>query len=47
MWPSVEILIYRHLSLRTSETNYLHEAHVFYEAILDRAYFKDVLDAKK
>ncbi|KAJ9084234.1 hypothetical protein DSO57_1026566 [Entomophthora muscae] len=38
--------LYYHYYLRTSETNYLHEAHVFYEAILDRAYFKDVLDAK-
>lgn len=43
----IQILICFHSSLRTSETNYLHEAHVFYEAILDRAYFKDVLDAKK
>lgn len=38
--------LYYHYYLRTSETNYLHEAHVFYEAILDRGYFKDVLDAK-
>ncbi|KAF7727432.1 hypothetical protein EC973_007501 [Apophysomyces ossiformis] len=33
-------------SLRTSETNYLHEAYVFYEAIHDRQYFKDILEVK-
>lgn len=38
--------LYYHYYLRTSETNYLHEAYIFYEAILERAYFKDVLDAK-
>lgn len=35
------------ISLRTSETNYLHEAYVFYEAIHDRQYFKDILEVKK
>lgn len=34
------------LSLRTSETNYLMEAFVFYEAIRSRQYFKEVLDTK-
>lgn len=33
-------------SLRTSETNYLQESFVFYDAIQERAYFRDVLDAK-
>jgi hypothetical protein len=39
-------LYYQYYS-RTSETNYLHESFVFYEAIRDRNYFKDVMDAKK
>jgi hypothetical protein len=34
-------------SLRTSETNYLYESFIFYDAIRSRGYFKDVLDAKK
>lgn len=34
-------------SLRTSDTSYLLEAYVFYEAIHERQYFKDVLEAKK
>ncbi|KAL1917346.1 uncharacterized protein VTP21DRAFT_5002 [Calcarisporiella thermophila] len=38
--------LYYHYYLRTSETNYLHESFIFYEAIRDRAYFKDVLEAK-
>ncbi|CAO3671664.1 unnamed protein product [Rhizopus stolonifer] len=38
--------LYYHYYLRTSETNYLHEAYVFYEAIHDRQYFKDILEAK-
>ncbi|KAI9297046.1 hypothetical protein K502DRAFT_288547 [Neoconidiobolus thromboides FSU 785] len=38
--------IYYHYYLRTSETNYLYESYVFYEAIHERNYFKDVLDAK-
>ncbi|CAG8562859.1 4802_t:CDS:10 [Acaulospora colombiana] len=29
-----------------SETNYLHESYIFYEAIRERSYFKDVLDVK-
>ncbi|CAG8655096.1 4260_t:CDS:10, partial [Dentiscutata heterogama] len=28
------------------ETNYLHESYIFYEAIRERSYFKDVLDVK-
>lgn len=28
-------------SLRTSETSYLQEAFVFYEAIRERAYFRE------
>ncbi|RIA93193.1 protein SCAI [Glomus cerebriforme] len=38
--------LYYHYYLRTSETNYLHESYIFYEAIRERAYFKDVLDVK-
>ncbi|KAI7888173.1 protein SCAI, partial [Mucor mucedo] len=38
--------LYYHYYLRTSETNYLHEAYVFYEAIHDRQYFKDILEVK-
>ncbi|ORY03197.1 hypothetical protein K493DRAFT_311822 [Basidiobolus meristosporus CBS 931.73] len=38
--------LYYHYYLRTSETNYLQESYVFYEAIRERAYFKDVLDSK-
>ncbi|CAG8582397.1 7270_t:CDS:10 [Cetraspora pellucida] len=29
------------------ETNYLHESYIFYEAIRERSYFRDVLDVKK
>ncbi|KAI9034332.1 protein SCAI [Hyaloraphidium curvatum] len=38
--------LYYHFFLRTSETNYLHESFVFYEAIRDRQYFKDVMDSR-
>ncbi|KAI8065378.1 uncharacterized protein B0P05DRAFT_589953 [Gilbertella persicaria] len=38
--------LYYHYYLRTSETNYLYEAYVFYEAIHERQYFKDVLEVK-
>ncbi|KAI9365026.1 protein SCAI, partial [Pilaira anomala] len=38
--------LYYHYYLRTSETNYLYEAYVFYEAIHDRQYFKDILEVK-
>ncbi|KAI9281116.1 hypothetical protein BY458DRAFT_553021 [Sporodiniella umbellata] len=38
--------LYYHYYLRTSETNYLHEAYVFYEAIHDRQYFKDIVEVK-
>jgi len=38
--------LYYHYYSKTSETNYLHESFVFYEAIRDRNYFKDVLEAK-
>ncbi|KAI8813806.1 hypothetical protein BJ742DRAFT_787519 [Cladochytrium replicatum] len=38
--------LYYHYYLRTSETNYLYESYVFYEATRDRQYFKDVMDAK-
>jgi len=34
-------------SLRTSETMYLEESFVFYEAIRMRDYFKDVFETKK
>ena len=33
--------LYYHYYLRTSETNYLSEAFVFYDAIRERIYFKD------
>ncbi|EPZ35312.1 hypothetical protein ROZALSC1DRAFT_27090 [Rozella allomycis CSF55] len=36
--------LYYHYYLRTSETSYLLEASVFYEAIRDRAYFKEAFD---
>lgn len=36
--------LYYHYYLRTSETNYLYESYIFYEAIRERAYFKDVMD---
>ncbi|KAJ1554066.1 hypothetical protein HK405_006110, partial [Cladochytrium tenue] len=38
--------LYYHYYLRTSETNYLYESYVFYEAIRDRQYFRDVIEAK-
>ncbi|KAL0077826.1 protein SCAI [Phycomyces blakesleeanus] len=38
--------LYYHYYLRTSETNYLHEAYVFYEAVHERQYFKDILEVK-
>lgn len=38
--------LYYHYYLRTSETNYLNESFVFYEAILERNYFKEVLESK-
>eukprot|EP01126_Amoeba_proteus_P050369 TRINITY_DN5944_c0_g1_i1.p1 TRINITY_DN5944_c0_g1~~TRINITY_DN5944_c0_g1_i1.p1 ORF type:complete len:461 (-),score=86.85 TRINITY_DN5944_c0_g1_i1:75-1457(-) len=34
--------LYYHYYLRTSSINYLYEAFVFYEAILNRAYFQEV-----
>eukprot|EP01132_Coremiostelium_polycephalum_P003070 gene3070-3839_t len=38
--------LYYHYYLRTSDTNYLNESFIFYEAIRLRAYFKDVSDSK-
>ncbi|KAI8388311.1 protein SCAI [Radiomyces spectabilis] len=38
--------LYYHYYLRTSETNYLYEAYIFYEAIHERQYFKDILEVK-
>ncbi|KAJ3124025.1 hypothetical protein HK098_001456 [Nowakowskiella sp. JEL0407] len=38
--------LYYHYYLRTSETNYLYESYVFYEATRERAYFRDVLETK-
>eukprot|EP01133_Synstelium_polycarpum_P009741 gene9741-11376_t len=39
--------LYYHYYLRTSDTNYLNESYIFYEAIRLRSYFKDVsLDTK-
>jgi hypothetical protein len=34
-------------SLRTSETNYLQESYVFYDAIRERRYFNEISDSKK
>jgi len=34
-------------SLRTGESNYLLESYVFYDAIRERQYFRNVLDAKR
>lgn len=39
--------LYYHYYLRTSETTYLLESFVFYEAIHARQYFKDVLAVKQ
>ncbi|KAJ3183275.1 hypothetical protein HDU85_002301 [Gaertneriomyces sp. JEL0708] len=38
--------LYYHYYLRTSETNYLQESYVFYDAVRARQYFKDVLEAE-
>jgi len=38
--------LYYHYYLRTSETNYLQESFVFYNAIRSRLYFKDISKAK-
>ena len=38
--------LYYHYYLRTSDTAYLMESSVFYEAIRSRSYFANVLDAK-
>ncbi|KAI7863893.1 hypothetical protein BDF14DRAFT_1839553 [Spinellus fusiger] len=38
--------LYYHYYLRTSETNYLNEACVFYDAVHSRQYFKDILEVK-
>ncbi|KAI8903767.1 protein SCAI [Gorgonomyces haynaldii] len=39
--------LYYHYYLRTSDTTYLKESFVFYEAIHHRQYFKDVLETKQ
>lgn len=38
--------LYYHYYLRTSETSYIEEAFIFYEAIRHRDYFKDVFETK-
>ncbi|KYR01044.1 UPF0682 family protein [Tieghemostelium lacteum] len=38
--------LYYHYYLRTSDTNYLNESFIFYEAIRLRAYFKEVNESK-
>ena len=38
--------LYYHYYLRTSETNYLFESYIFYDAIRERNYFRDVSEAK-
>lgn len=37
----------RRTSLRTSETNYLQESYVFYDAIRERRYFNEISEMKK
>jgi hypothetical protein len=39
--------LYYHYYLKTSETNYLQESFVFYEAIRERNYYKHVDDHKE
>ncbi|KAF9999873.1 hypothetical protein BGZ65_004832, partial [Modicella reniformis] len=38
--------LYYHYYLRTSETNYLQESYVFYDAIRERRYFNEVSEMK-
>ncbi|KAG0298896.1 hypothetical protein BGZ96_004203 [Linnemannia gamsii] len=38
--------LYYHYYLRTSETNYLQESYVFYDAIRERRYFHDISEMK-
>ncbi|KAJ1566687.1 hypothetical protein HK096_000681, partial [Nowakowskiella sp. JEL0078] len=38
--------LYYHYYLRTSETNYLYESYVFYEATRERQYFREVIESK-
>ncbi|KAI7881588.1 hypothetical protein K492DRAFT_236609 [Lichtheimia hyalospora FSU 10163] len=38
--------LYYHYYLRTSDTSYLQEAYVFYDAIHERQYFRDILEVK-
>ncbi|KAK3821093.1 MAG: protein SCAI [Benniella sp.] len=38
--------LYYHYYLRTSETNYLQESYVFYDAIRERRYFNEISDSK-
>ncbi|KAF9907752.1 hypothetical protein EC991_010622 [Linnemannia zychae] len=38
--------LYYHYYLRTSETNYLQESYVFYDAIRERRYFHEISDLK-
>ncbi|KAF9195376.1 hypothetical protein BGZ50_004752 [Haplosporangium sp. Z 11] len=38
--------LYYHYYLRTSETNYLQESYVFYEAIRERRYFNEISEIK-
>ncbi|KAJ3305596.1 hypothetical protein HDV03_001241 [Kappamyces sp. JEL0829] len=38
--------LYHQYYTRTSETNYLNEAFTFYDAIRERNYFRDVMEAK-
>lgn len=39
--------LFLHHSLRTSETNYLQESYVFYDAIRERRYFHEISEMKK
>ncbi|KAJ3219649.1 hypothetical protein HK099_004630 [Clydaea vesicula] len=38
--------LYYHYYLRTSETNYLFESYIFYDAIRERQYFKEIGDVR-
>lgn len=44
---TLHIALFLHHSLRTSETNYLQESYVFYDAIRERRYFHEISEMKK
>lgn len=46
-FPLDTLELYYHYYLRTSETNYLFESYIFYDAIRERQYFKEIGDTRK